>query len=66
MAQFDVYRFALRGAAFTLVTDVQNGLLDGLGTRLVVPLYPLKKNDKPILRLNPVAEIESRPYYMAI
>jgi len=66
MAQFDVYRFAPRGGAFTLVTDVQNGLLNGLGTRVVAPLYPLKISDKPILRLNPVVEIDGLPYYMAV
>ncbi len=48
MAQFDVYRFAPGGAGFTLVADVQNKLLDGLATRVVVPLYPLKTGDKPI------------------
>ncbi len=66
MAQFDVYRFASRGAGFTLVADVQNSLLDGLATRVVAPLFPLKSKDKPILRLNPVTIIESQQYYLAI
>jgi toxin CcdB len=66
MAQFDVYRLAPRGAGFTLVADVQNRLLDGLATRVVAPLYPLKAKDKPILRLNPVFEIEGQRYYLAI
>ncbi|MGO9173226.1 MAG: CcdB family protein [Rhodomicrobium sp.] len=66
MAQFDVYRFAPRGAGFTLVVDVQNKLLDGLATRVVAPLYPLQAKDKPILRLNPVTVIEGRRYYLAI
>ncbi len=66
MAQFDVYRFAPGGAGFTFVADVQNKLLDGLATRVVVPLYPLKTGDKPILRLNPAVEIEGQRYYLAI
>jgi toxin CcdB len=66
MAQFDVHRFAPRGAGFTLVVDVQNGLLEGLATRLVAPLYPLKTKDQPILRLNPVVQIERQRYYLAI
>jgi toxin CcdB len=66
MAKFDVYRFAPRGAGFTLVADVQAKLLDGLATRVAAPLYPLKAKDKPILRLNPVAVIEGQRYYLAI
>ncbi len=66
MAQFGVYRFAPRGAGFTLVADIQNRLLDGLATRVVAPLYPLKATDKPILRLNPVVVIEGQRYYLAI
>jgi toxin CcdB len=66
MAQFDVFRFAPKAAGFALVVDVQNKLLDGLATRLVAPLYPLKAKDKPILRLNPVVEIEGQRYYLAI
>ncbi len=66
MAQFDVYRFSPRGAGFTLAVDLQNRLLGGLATRTVAPLYPLKAKDKPILRLNPVCEIEGQRYYLAI
>ena len=66
MAQFDVYRFAPRGAGFTLVVDVQNELLDGLATRIVAPLYPCHEKDRPILRLNPVIPIEDKRYYLAI
>jgi hypothetical protein len=42
MAQFDVYRFAPRGAGFAYVIDLQSDLLDGLATRVVAPLYALK------------------------
>ena len=65
MAQFDVFRLP-RGAGSILVVDVQNKLFDGLATRLVAPLYPLNAKDKPILRLNPVVEIEGQLYLLAI
>ena len=65
MAQFDVYRLP-RGAGSILVVDVQNKLFDGLATRVVAPLYPLSAKDKPILRLNPVVEIEGQRYLLAI
>jgi toxin CcdB len=66
MVQFDVHRFAPRGAGFTLVVDVQNRLLDGLATRVVAPLYPLKAKDRPIHRLNPLVHIDGNPYYLAV
>lgn len=66
MSQFDVHRFAPRGAGFTLIVDLQNELLDGLATRLVAPLYPLTRNTKPILRLNPVFRVEGKEYYLAV
>ena len=65
MAQFDVYRLP-RGAGSILVVDLQNKLFDGLATRVVAPLYPLNAKDKPILRLNPVVEIEGQLYLLAI
>ncbi len=65
MAQFDVFRLP-RGAGSVLVVDVQNKLFDGLATRVVAPLYPLSAKDKPILRLNPVVEIEGQHYLLAI
>jgi toxin CcdB len=65
MAQFDVYRLP-RGAGSILVVDLQNKLFDGLATRVIAPLYPLNAKDKPILRLNPVVEIEGQLYLLAI
>ncbi len=65
MAQFDVFRLP-RGAGSILVVDLQNKLFDGLATRVVAPLYPLSATDKPILRLNPVVEIEGQRYLLAI
>lgn len=66
MAQFDVYRFAPRGAGFTFVADLQSKLLEGLATRAVAPIYPLTPKVRPILRLNPVVEVEGKRYYLAI
>ncbi len=66
MAQFDVHRFAPRGAGFAYVLDLQIGLLDGLTTRVVAPLYALKGKQQPILRLNPVFQIEGKAHYLAV
>jgi toxin CcdB len=66
MAQFDVYHFAPRGAGFGHVLDLQSDLLDGLATRIVAPLYPLKGKHQPILRLNPVVQIEGKAHYLAV
>ena len=66
MAQFDVYRFAPRGAGFAYVVDLQNDLLDGLATRIVAPLYALKAKQQPILRLNPVFQIEGKAHFLAV
>ncbi len=41
-------------------------LLGGLATRIVAPLYPLEAKDQPILRLNPVLQIEGKPHYLAV
>jgi toxin CcdB len=66
MAQFDVHEWRERSPGFTLVVDLQNKLFDGLATRVVAPLYLLKSKDKPILRLNPLIEIERQRYYLAV
>jgi toxin CcdB len=65
MAQFDVYRLR-SGAGSMLVVDLQNGLFEGLATRLVAPLYPLTANARPMLRLTPVIEIGGQRYLIAI
>lgn len=44
--------------------DVQADLLDGLNTRIVVPLIPLRLAPMPAKRLNPVFEIEAEPHVM--
>jgi len=59
MARFDTYRY---GDGYLL--DVQAGLLDGLNTRMVVPLMPLAKAPLPAERLNPVFAIEEGEFVM--
>jgi toxin CcdB len=66
MAQFDVFRYARPKEEGILVVDVQHALFEGLATRLVVPLYPLTRGDKPIKRLNPIVEIDGKRYVLAV
>ncbi len=61
MARYDVYARP-DGPGYLL--DVQANLLDGLNTRLVVPLMPLKSAPLPAKRLNPVFDIQSGRYVM--
>ncbi len=58
MAQFDLHKNP-RGGAYPYLLDVQAELLERLGTRVVVPLMPLKKyGARPITRLNPVVKVK--------
>jgi toxin CcdB len=59
MARFDVYRTDTGYAV-----DVQTDLLDGLTTRLMVPLLDPAVAPKAIGRLNPTLEIDGKPYRM--
>ena len=52
MARFDLYLMPSGGAGY--VVDVQADLLDGLATRVVVPLLPLDEIAIPLQGLNPV------------
>ncbi len=63
MARFDVYRLSGQGEA-RFVLDVQADLLDGLGTRAVVPLLPQKVAPKPAKRLNPIFVIDDQSFVM--
>ena len=62
MARFDVYANPA-GSGYLL--DVQADLLDGLNTRVVVPLLPAESAPKPARRLNPVFAVKGAPYVMA-
>jgi len=59
MARFDTYRLG-----DTLLLDVQADLLDGLNSRMVVPLMPLDNAPKPADRLNPVFSIGESDFVM--
>ena len=61
MAQYDVFRNP-EGPGYLL--DVQSDLLDGLTTRLVVPLMPQTQAPKPAARLNPIVKIAEKPHVM--
>ena len=63
MARFDVYRNPGAQAATTpYLLDVQSDLLDGLETRVVVPLRRLEQFPKVKLpdRLTPILKIEGQ------
>lgn len=61
MARFDVYA---RPGGAGYVLDVQADILNGLNTRIVVPLLPLSEAPMPAKRLNPVFEIGAEPHVM--
>jgi toxin CcdB len=61
MAQYDVFQNP-EGSGYLL--EVQSDLLDGLTTRLVVPLMPQTQAPKPAARLNPIQKIAGEPYVM--
>lgn len=61
MARFDVFPNP-EGRGFLL--DVPANLLDGLNTRIVVPLMPASAAPLPARRLNPVFDIEAEPHVM--
>jgi toxin CcdB len=61
MARFDVYALKRGGA---LVVDCQADLLDGLKTRVVVPLVAESAAPKPARNLNPVFEIGAERYVL--
>ena len=61
MAQYDVFQNP-EGSGYLL--GVQSDLLDGLSTRLVVPLLPASQAPKPATRLNPVVSIGDATHVM--
>jgi toxin CcdB len=56
MAQFDVYRNANPETSVIIpyLLDVQAGLLEGLATRTVIPMYRSDVMSMPIQHLHPV------------
>lgn len=61
MARYDVHANP-DGSGYLL--DVQADLLDGLNTRVVVPLMPRDNAPVPARRLNPVFAIADQPHVM--
>lgn len=61
MARFDVF-VSPSSAGYLL--DVQTDLLDGLNTRVVVPLVPAIPTMKLVPRLNPLFDLSGRQYAM--
>ncbi len=67
MAQFDVYRNAVRASARRIpyLLDVQSNLLADLKTRVVVPLIdPRAEALKPLPHVNPSVEVDGRTYIL--
>lgn len=62
MAQYDVYPTGNKG---TLLLDVQTDLVEGLNTRVVVPLLLASIGPQKIKRLHPVFQIDGQDYMMA-
>lgn len=63
MAQFDIHRNNNLETtnAFPYLLDIQSDILSGLDTRVVVPL---SENIKAIMHLNPIFEINHKPYVL--
>ena len=61
MAQYDVFQNP-EGSGYLL--DVQSDLLDGLSTRLVIPLLLASQAPRPATRLNPVMRIADESHIM--
>lgn len=64
MARYDVYRFPHESGR--LVVDVQADLLDGLTTRIVVPLISIEFAPPALHRLNPQFEIEGETFVFLV
>jgi toxin CcdB len=62
MAQFDVHKATAEGA---LVVNCQCELLDHLGTRLVIPLYPPDQLNWSFPRLTPAVQFDEKRYLLA-
>ena len=63
MGRFDVYSTPSKGG-IGYVLDVQADLLQGLGTRVVVPLLPPEAAPEPARGLNPAFAIDGQPHLM--
>ena len=67
MARFDVYpNLGSHGGTTPYLLDVQSDLLDGLDSRMVIPLRSLEHfaNVKLPTRLTPVFQIDNKDYLL--
>ena len=65
MARLDVYRLEGNDSQ-GYVLDVQADLLDGLKTRVVVPLIPVSSGFRPIAEINPVFDVAGAPHILMV
>ena len=65
MAQFDFYDYAGPNRFVAYLLDVQSDLLQGLASRVVVPLIRLDAFGPQMKKLNPVFAINGVDYVMA-
>ena len=63
MGRYDVYPAPGQGGA-GYVLDVQADLLQGLSTRVVVPLLPAEAAPRPARGLSPAFDIDGQPHLM--
>ena len=61
MAQFDLF---WNPAESAWLIDIQHDILDGLSTRLVVPLVPAVNAPHQIGRLNPLVHVNGEPHVL--
>ena len=61
MAKYDIYAGV---GDIAYVIDVQSELLDGLNSRVVIPLMAMDEAPLPARRLNPVFEIDGIDHVM--
>ena len=61
MAQFDLF---WNPAESAWLLDIQHDILDGLSTRLVVPLVPAADAPHQIGRLNPLVHVNGKPHVL--
>lgn len=60
MARFDVHR----GEGEPLLLDCQADLLDGINSRLMVPLYRTDRIERKVPRLNPIFNVAGQDMVM--
>ena len=67
MSQFSLYENLNHDSkeTYPYFVDIQNGLLDSLNTRLVIPLTPLRYlGEKSIGNLCPITTVDSDPFVL--